>query len=137
MQKFNLKDIEKKIWKLNLEDGITEITLALFLIISTICQIFDEFRFSLYLLYMIPVIFSIVAKKQITAPRIGFIKYNQERNKKQHNFCPFFCWNKKWEITEEEKSIQMRGDNQKQECQNWQTKHKQGYITVPWLHKEG
>ena len=85
MQNLNLKDIEKKIWKLNFEDGITDITIALFLIISTICQIFDEYRFSLYLLYMIPVTFSIVAKKQITAPRIGLIEYNQERNKKRHS----------------------------------------------------
>jgi hypothetical protein len=81
---FNLKNIEKKLWQLNFDDGITDITIALVLIVSTICQIFNEYRFGLYLLYILPVLFSIIAKNQITVPRIGFVKYSKERNNKRH-----------------------------------------------------
>ncbi len=80
----NLKSIEKKFWQLNFEDGITDITIALVLIVTTICQIYNEYRFSLYLLYIIPVFFSIISKKQISAPRIGFVTYSKYRIKKKH-----------------------------------------------------
>ena len=82
--KLNLKEIEKKVWQLNFQDGITDITIALVLIITTICQIFNELRFSLYLLYIVPVLFSTIAKKHITSPRIGLVKFSKNRNKKRH-----------------------------------------------------
>jgi hypothetical protein len=79
----NLKEIEKKVWMLNFKDGITDITIALVLIVSTIYQIFNDIRFNLYLLYIIPVIFHAFAKKYVTASRIGQVKYSKERNKKR------------------------------------------------------
>ena len=84
MQNQNLKAIEKKVWQLNFQDGITDITIALVLIVSTICQIFNKFRFYLYLLFIIPVLFSIFARKYITVPRMGLVKYSKERNQKRH-----------------------------------------------------
>ena len=79
----NLKEIEKKTWQLNFLDGITDITIGLVLFISTIGQMFNDIRFNLYLLFIVPVLFSVFAKKHITAPRIGLVKYSKERNRKR------------------------------------------------------
>ncbi|MFC2088150.1 hypothetical protein ACFLSX_00980 [Calditrichota bacterium] len=80
----NIKEIEKKVWQLNYEDGITDITIGLVLVVSTICQMFSDVRFVLYSLYLLPVLFSVLAKRYISAPRIGSIKFNQTRIRKRY-----------------------------------------------------
>ncbi len=79
----SLKELEKKAWQMNFQDGITDITIGLILVISTICQMYNDIRFNLYPLFIIPVLFSVFAKRTITAPRIGLVNYSKERNRKR------------------------------------------------------
>ena len=78
-QEFNLKELEKKAWTSTFEDGITDIGIGLLLLMSTICQIFNESSPYLYPLFIVPALFIIVAKKYITAPGLGFVKFSKER----------------------------------------------------------
>jgi hypothetical protein len=80
----DLKGLEKKVWTSTFEDGITDIGIGLVLLVSTICQIFNDEHFYLYLLYIVPALFIIIAKKYITAPRMGLVKFSRERNKKMY-----------------------------------------------------
>ncbi len=83
-QNLNLKEIEKKVWTSTFEDGITDIGIGLVLLVSTICQMFNDERFYLYPLFIVPALFIIVAKKYITVPRMGLVKFSRERNKKRY-----------------------------------------------------
>ena len=76
-QKINLKEIEKKVWTSTFEDGITDIGIGLVLLVLTFCQMFDDARFYLYPLFIIPALFIIVAKKYITVPRMGLVKFSK------------------------------------------------------------
>ncbi len=84
IEKINLKEIEKKAWTSTFEDGITDIGIGLILVVSTICQMFDDVRFYLYALFIVPALFITAAKKYITTPRIGLVKFSRERNKKRY-----------------------------------------------------
>jgi FtsH-binding integral membrane protein len=83
-QNLNLKEIEKKVWTSTFEDGITDIGIGLVLLVSTICQMFNDERFYLYPLFIVPALFIIIAKKYITVPRMGLVKFSRERNKKRY-----------------------------------------------------
>ncbi|MFH1848636.1 MAG: hypothetical protein ABH879_00450 [archaeon] len=77
-----LKEIETKAWTSTFEDGITDIVIGLILVVSTICQLFDDLRYYLYPLYLVPVVFSMVAKRYVTVPRMGRVKFSVARNRK-------------------------------------------------------
>ena len=83
-QNLNLKELEKKVWTSTFEDGITDIGIGLVLLVSTICQMFNDERFYLYPLFIVPALFIIIAKKYITVPRMGLVKFSRERNKKRY-----------------------------------------------------
>jgi len=82
----NLKKLERKAWTSTFEDGIIDIGLGLILVVSTICQTFDDARFYLYPLFIVPVLFVIVLKKYITVPRIGLVKFSKKRTRKTNRF---------------------------------------------------
>nr|QNO46757.1 hypothetical protein DEIDBPHB_00006 [Methanosarcinales archaeon ANME-2c ERB4] len=84
-QKINLKELEKKAWASTFEDGITDIGAGLILLVSTICQIFNESSPYLYPLFVVPALFIIVAKRYITVPRMGFVKFSRERTRKKYS----------------------------------------------------
>ena len=83
-QETDLKELEKKAWTSTFEDGVTDIGLGLVLIVITICQMFDESRLHLYPLFIVPALFIIIAKKYITVPRMGVVKFSRERIRKRY-----------------------------------------------------
>ena len=83
-QAIDLKEIEKKVWTSTFENGISDIGIGLVLLVSTICQMFNDERFYLYPLFIVPALFIIIAKKYITVPRMGLVKFSRERNKKRY-----------------------------------------------------
>jgi hypothetical protein len=86
-QAIDLKELEKKVLTSAFEDGIADIGIGLVFLVSTICQMFDDARFYLYPLFIVPALFIIAAKKYITAPRLGFVKFSKERNRKMYMLC--------------------------------------------------
>ncbi|PXF61074.1 MAG: hypothetical protein C4B59_05805 [Candidatus Methanogaster sp.] len=79
----DLKELEKKAWTSIFEDGIADIGLGLLLTVATICQIFNESSLYLYSLFIVPALFIIIAKRYITAPRMGVVKFSRERTRKR------------------------------------------------------
>ena len=83
-QDINLKELEKKAWTSTFQDGIIDIGIGLILVVTTICQTFDDARFYLYPLFIVPVLFITAAKKYITTPRMGLVKFSRARNRKRY-----------------------------------------------------
>jgi len=85
-QAINLKELEKKAWTSRFESGIPDIGIGLILVVTTICQIFNESSPYLYPLFIVPALFMIVAKKYIIAPRLGLVKFSKKRTRKTNRF---------------------------------------------------
>lgn len=79
----DLKQLEKNTWRSLFQDGLLDITMGMILIVSMICQLFDAARI-FYTLYLIPVVFQIIAQRSITRPRLGIVKFSKQRNRKRH-----------------------------------------------------
>jgi len=81
-----LKELEKNTWKTSYENGLIDITIGLIFIVSAACHIFDDIRYFLMPLYLIPVLFLMLTKKYITIPRMGVVKFNKRRKRKSATF---------------------------------------------------
>ncbi|MFX0030518.1 MAG: hypothetical protein ACFE8B_15005 [Candidatus Hermodarchaeota archaeon] len=82
-----LKELEKKAWRSNFQDGLWDIYFGLLFIgigIYTIPQLFGfDNTFGLIMILMIwdlsSVVLFIIGKKLITIPRIGFVRFSKKR----------------------------------------------------------
>jgi uncharacterized membrane protein len=81
-----LKELEKNTWKTSYENGLIDIAIGLICIASAVCHIFDDIRYFLMPLYLIPILFLMLTKKYITIPRMGVVKFNKRRKKKSTIF---------------------------------------------------
>ena len=76
---FSLVRLEKESWKAFYKSGVVDISLGLLLIVASLCHIFDEQRYYLMLLYLLPVFFVILAGRYIVAPRMGTARFARRR----------------------------------------------------------
>ena len=70
-QNINLKELEKKAWTSTFQDGIIDMGIGLILVVTTICQTFDDARFYLYPLFIVPVLFLVRFLKKYPLPVKG------------------------------------------------------------------
>ena len=85
-QKINLKQLEKNSSAWIFQTGIVEIGIGLIFAVSTLAMMFDDIRYYLDILYIVPVIFIILGTKYIANPRMGMVKLAQRRVKKNRLF---------------------------------------------------
>jgi len=83
---FSLQKLEKNSWKALFKSGLFEIAIGLVLVVSSICHIFDDLRYYFMPLYLIPVLFLILTKKNIVMPRMGMVKFSKQRRRKSTLF---------------------------------------------------
>ena len=83
---FSLRKLEKNSWKASFKSGLIEIAIGLVLVVSSICHIFDDLRYYFMPLYLIPVLFLILTKKNIVIPRMGMVKFSKQRRRKSKLF---------------------------------------------------
>lgn len=84
-ENINLKELEKKAYRLNFKDGIYDIAWGALLISIAIAPILREIIYLGYIIFLVipaPLII-LLGKKYITLPRIGIVKFNQKRRKAQ------------------------------------------------------
>ena len=81
-QKINLKQLEKKSASAIFQTGLVEIGIALVLLVSSLAMIFDDYRYYIDILYLLPVAFMVLAVKYIAQPRMGIVKYGKKRVKR-------------------------------------------------------
>jgi hypothetical protein len=80
-EKVNLKNIERKAYTSYHQDGILDILIAIF-ILSVAVWIILDMAWLGWMFYLIAASIYAVAKRAITVPRIGFVKFPQQRYKK-------------------------------------------------------
>lgn len=81
-QKINLKQLEKKSAAGIFQTGIVEIGIGLIFIVSSLAMIFDDIRYYIDILYIVPVVFIVLAVKYIASPRMGVVKPARRRVRK-------------------------------------------------------
>ena len=75
----NLKQLEKNTAAGIFQSGLVEIEIGLIFIVSSLAMIFDDIRYYLNILYIVPAIFIILAIKYIAEPRMGVVKFAKKR----------------------------------------------------------
>jgi hypothetical protein len=78
-QKMDLKQLEKNTAAVIFQTGLVEIALGLIWIVSSLAMIFDDIRYYIDILFVVPVIFIILAIRYIASPRMGTVKLARKR----------------------------------------------------------
>ena len=78
----NLKKLEKNTAAVIFQTGIVEIGIGLVWIVSSLAMIFDDISYYIDILFVVPIIFIILANRYIVAPRMGMVKLARKRMKR-------------------------------------------------------
>lgn len=78
-EKLNLRKIERTAAASVFRSGIVDIGVGLVWIVFSLAMIFNDYRYYLDMLFLIPVIFMFLAVKYIFTPRAGFVKLSSKR----------------------------------------------------------
>ena len=77
-ENINLKELEKKAFKSTFKDGLWDIQLG-FIILALTPLINNDYLLIPY--YAVIIVLFMAAKKFVTVPRIGLVKFGKKRNK--------------------------------------------------------
>ena len=78
-EKINLKQLEKNTAAGIFQTGLVEIEIGLILIVSSLAMIFDDISYYLNIMYIVPIVFIVLATKYIANPRMGIVKFARRR----------------------------------------------------------
>lgn len=78
-QKIDLQQLEKNTAAVIFQTGLVEIAIGLTWIVSSLAMIFDDVRYYIDILFVVPVIFIILAIRYIASPRMGTVKLARKR----------------------------------------------------------
>jgi len=86
IEKIDLKKIEKQTYQSTFTDGLYDMAYGSLLFFIAIAPILREILYPSYIIFLIlpASLILILGKKFITIPRIGIVKFNQNRTKSQH-----------------------------------------------------
>lgn len=79
----NMKELEKKAWKSTFQDGLWDIMLGLVFFIPAVNGLIKGSDYTLIPLYIGSILLFVTAKKHITIPRIGLVKFGETRKRKR------------------------------------------------------
>jgi hypothetical protein len=78
-QKMNLKQLEKNTAAVIFQTGLVEIAIGLIWTVSSLAMIFDNISYYIDILFVVPLIFIILAIRYIATPRMGMVKLARKR----------------------------------------------------------
>ena len=87
-QEMNLKELERKAWTSYFDDGLLDITIGLFILAFGIGMT-TRYTYLTAFAWMV-IFFFAAAKKSITLPRVGLVKFSPEREERIKNERTFF-----------------------------------------------
>jgi hypothetical protein len=87
-QDMNLKELEKKAWTSYFDDGILDITAGLFILLFGVGMT-TRFTYLTAFSWMVIFLFA-AAKKSITLPRVGIVKFNPQREQRMKRETSFY-----------------------------------------------
>lgn len=82
----SLQNLEKRTSSLIFTTGVVDIEISLILLISSLAMLFDDYRYCIYFLYLVPFIFIFLALRNIVHPRMGDVNYSRKRVKRSRAF---------------------------------------------------
>jgi len=83
-QKINLNQLEKQTEAGIFQTGIVEIGIGMIFIVSSLAMIFDDISYYLDILFIVPIIFILLAVKYIANPRKGIVKLAKRKVRKRN-----------------------------------------------------
>ena len=85
-EKIDLKKVEKQTYRFTFTDGLYDMTYGSLLIFAAIAPILREILYPSYIIFLIlpASLILILGKRFITIPRIGIVKFNQNRTKSRN-----------------------------------------------------
>ena len=84
MTDIDMKELELKAWKSTFQDGLWDILLGFIFFIPAVNGFINGSDYTLLPLYIVSILFFVTAKKRISVPRIGLVKFGEKRRKKGH-----------------------------------------------------
>jgi len=85
-QKMNLKQLEKNTAAAIFQTGLVEIAIGLIWTVSSLAMIFDNISYYIDILFVVPLIFIILAIRYIATPRMGMVKLARKRMRRNRWF---------------------------------------------------
>lgn len=85
-KQISLQNLEKQTSSLIFTTGVVDIEISLILMVSSLAMLFDDYRYYIYFLYLLPFIFIFLALKYIVHPRMGNVNYANKRVKRSRAF---------------------------------------------------
>ena len=82
----SLRNLEKKTASLIFTTGLVDIEIALIWIVSSLAMLFDDYRYYIYVLFLVPVAFILLSVRYIVHPRLGKVNFTQNRVKRNRSF---------------------------------------------------
>jgi hypothetical protein len=93
IEKIDLKKVEKQTYRFTFTDGLYDMAYGSLILFAAIAPILREILYPSYIIFMIlpaPLIL-ILGKKFITIPRIGIVKFNQNRTESRNKIGLLFA----------------------------------------------
>jgi hypothetical protein len=85
MKADGLAGLERRAWLSYHEDGLIDLAFGLLLIVSFAASIADQYRYAAYVILLLIGPLLALAKRRITAPRLGAVQFGPERKaRKRH-----------------------------------------------------
>lgn len=81
-QNIDLKKLEKSTAAVIFQTGAVDIMIGLIFLITALAMFFDDIRYYIDILYILPPIFFLIVKKYIIDPRMGVVEFSRRRVKK-------------------------------------------------------
>ena len=82
----NLKQLEKNTAAAIFQTGLVEIAIGLIWTVSSLAMIFDNISYYIDILFVVPLIFIILAIRYIATPRMGMVKLARKRMRRNRWF---------------------------------------------------
>jgi MFS family permease len=81
-KRISLKQMEKHSAAAIFQTGLIEIGISLVFIVSSLAMIFDDYRYYIDILFIVPIIFMYLSVRYIAQPRMGVVKVAKRRARK-------------------------------------------------------
>jgi len=81
-QNIDLKKLEKSTAAVIFQTGALDIMIGLIFLITALAMYYDDIRYYIDILYILPPIFFLIVKKYIIDPRMGVVEFSKRRVKK-------------------------------------------------------
>lgn len=78
-RELNLKKLERNTAAVIFQTGIVDLGIGMIFLVLALAMFFDDIRYYIDILFIVPPIFIFLAKKYIVDPRMGYVEFSKKR----------------------------------------------------------